>query len=384
MNRNVGIVRRAMRSGGLASSKRWAACQEDRPPGRLFNDLPFSGAKVAALPGKSPSGNDQHFEIGNALSICSQCFSAYQSQLDSCDFKRAETRMAFRAFGLVLATVVGCGSAAGQSWQEYSYPDQFFTVAFPGAPQITTTTYQASDDRSVKAYIYSVRQDNAMFRVTIAELADTGLEESAVVDHAIKTMSAGGEVKVNIPHRVNRIFGRQISIAGPDGSRSMAAVFDYNGRLYQIEGIALPAGNDATADAIRFVQSLAFTGGGSNRPEDQTRAARGACGNPGGQGVAAGQDNAVPGDSRRGEIRCRRRQIFAALAASLNSGDLSAAQQAYSSLSQLQSGDQARFANPNGPFAQAMGRIGEALQSGDLMGAQQALASLQRGRRAQP
>jgi hypothetical protein len=289
--------------------------------------------------------------------------------------------MAFRAFGLVLATLVGCGSAAAQGWQEYSYPDQLFTVSFPDTPQITTATYEAADNRPVKANIYSVRQDNAVFRVTVAELGDSGLEEGVVVDHAVKTMSAGGEVKVNIPHRINRIFGRQLSIVGPDGIRSMAAVFDYNGRFYQIEGIVLP-GNDATADTIRFVQSLAFTGGGSNRSEEQVRAARGGCGGPDGRGAAGTPDsgNATPGDGRP-DIRCRRQQTFAALATSLNSGDLSGAQQAYLSLRQLQSGDQGRFANPNGPFAQAMSQIGESLQNGDLAGAQQALASLQRGRR---
>jgi hypothetical protein len=34
---------------------------------------------------------------------------------------------------------------------------------------------------------------------------------------------------------------------------------------------------------------------------------------------------------------------------------------------------QGRFANPNGPFAQAVSQIGQALRSGDLNGAQQAL-----------
>ena len=184
-------------------------------------------------------------------------------------------------------------------------------------------------------------------------------------------MSEGGEVKVNIPHRVNRVYGRQLSIVGPDGIRSMVAVFDYNGRLYQIEGKALPTGNDATAGAIRFVQSLIFTGGGSNRSAEEIRAAQVACSGAGGS-VAVG----VPGDDRRLEIRCRRQQSFVVLVNSLNSGDLPGAQQAYSSLSQLQ-----RFGNPNGQFAQAMSEIGQALQGGDLTGAQQALSSLQRSRR---
>lgn len=275
-----------------------------------------------------------------------------------------------RLIVLIVATLVGGGPALAQNWRQYSYPDQFFTVAFPGDPQLETMAYQVADNRSVEARLYSVRQDSAVFKVTVAELADTGLDETAVINYAIKTMSAGSEVKVNIPHRINRVYGRQLSIVGPGGVRSMVAVFDYNGRLYQIEGKALAIGDDATADAIRFVQSLVFTGGGSNRSAEEIRTAQAACGGSGAAGVAGD-------DGRRLEIRCRRRQSFLALANSLNSGDLSGAQQAYSSLSQLQ-----RFANGNGPFAQAMGQIGQALQSGDLAAAQQALSSLQRGRRA--
>jgi hypothetical protein len=286
-----------------------------------------------------------------------------------------------RAIVFILATLAGCGAAAAQSWQEYRYPGHSFAVAFPGDPKIETATYQAVDGRTVEAHVYSVRQDNAIFKVTVAELADSGLEESAVVEHAVRTMSAGGEVKINIPHRINRVFGRQLSIAGPDGVRSMAAIFDYNGRFYQIEGIALPTGDDATADVLRFVQSLSFTGGGSNRSEEQQRGARGACDGTGGSGAGGATDTAAGAGGRRSELRCRRQQAFAALTASLNSGDLSGARQAYSSLSELRNGDQGRFAGPEGPFAQAMNQLGQALQNGDLAGAQQALSSLPRGRR---
>jgi hypothetical protein len=148
----------------------------------------------------------------------------------------------------------------------------------------------------------------------------------------------------------------------------MVALFDYNGRLYQIEGKALPNENDGTADAIRFAQSLIFTGGGSNRSAEELRAAQAACGGPGAPGGVA-----VAGDGRRFEIRCRRQQSLAALVTSLNSGDLSGAQQAYSSLSQLQRFD-------NRPLGQAMSQIGQALQNGDLPAAQQALSSLQLAR----
>jgi hypothetical protein len=208
-----------------------------------------------------------------------------------------------RLIVFILAALLCGGPAVAQNWQEYSYPDQFFTVAFPADPQTETTTYQVADDRSVEAHVYAVYQDTAVFKVTVAEVADTGLEESAVIDHAIRTLSEGGEVKVNIPHRVNRVFGRQLSIAGADGIRSMVAVFDYKGRLYQIEGRSVSTENGAAA--IRFVQSLVFTGGGSNRSPDEIRAARAACRGTGGPEIAA-----APGAEAPDGGRChdRRRQ----------------------------------------------------------------------------
>jgi hypothetical protein len=120
-----------------------------------------------------------------------------------------------------------------------------------------------------------VTRNKNTFKVTVADLANTGLQESAVIDHAIRTLSQGGEVKVNFPHRIYQVYGRQISIVGQDGSRETAAVFDYNGRLYQIEAKMLPGGDDT--DVIRFQQSLIFTARGSNRPQDTIQAIRQAC-----------------------------------------------------------------------------------------------------------
>jgi hypothetical protein len=42
----------------------------------------------------------------------------------------------------------------------------------------------------LKAHVYSAQQDDAVFKLTVAELADTGLEGSAVIDRAIKMIPA--------------------------------------------------------------------------------------------------------------------------------------------------------------------------------------------------
>jgi hypothetical protein len=191
-----------------------------------------------------------------------------------------------RSMLFVLAVFVASGPAAAQSWEEYAYSQYAVSLTFPAQPQIEMTSQQVAEGRSVPARVYSVRQDKMVFTLTIADVAGTNLEESALVDNAIKNLSTGGKLKLNLPHRIYRVYGRQFVVEGRDGSTSMAAVFDYKGRLYLIEAKALPGGSNADTEfaLTRFQQSLTFTDGGSNRTEEQIRAYREACARSAGGG----------------------------------------------------------------------------------------------------
>src|SRR5215470_13007233 len=180
-----------------------------------------------------------------------------------------------RSIPFILAAFAFSAPALAESWEEYSYPEYAISVAFPTNPKIETATYEVADGRSVPARVYSVRQDKGEFKMTVADLANTGLDENAVIDHAIKILSANGEVKVNYPHRIYGVYGRQLSLLGKDGSRSMVAMFDIMGRLYQIEAKVLPGGNEF--ELVRFQQSLVFERDVSNRSPEEVRAIREAC-----------------------------------------------------------------------------------------------------------
>jgi hypothetical protein len=162
-----------------------------------------------------------------------------------------------RLLALMLALFAVIGPATAQEWKEYTYPNYSFTIAFPAEPTIEATTFEAADGRSVEAQVYSLTRGNSVLKLTIAKL-DPAMEERAVIDHAIKALSQGAEVKVNIEHRINWIYGRQLSLTRADGSYTTVALFYYKQRLYQLEG-KVPGNGGATADAIRFQQSLTFT-----------------------------------------------------------------------------------------------------------------------------
>ena len=166
-----------------------------------------------------------------------------------------------RLIALLFAAFLACGPAAAQSWKDYDYPDLAFGLAFPAEPKVETSTYLAADGTNVDARVYLVEQDNVVYKMTVADLSKTAIGEKTAIDYAVKKMAENGTVTVNIGHRVNRVFGRQLAIANKDGGHSSSAVFYNQKRLYQIEGTVLPTHPDpASGEAIRFQQSLRFTG----------------------------------------------------------------------------------------------------------------------------
>jgi hypothetical protein len=159
----------------------------------------------------------------------------------------------------IVATISASVPAGAQSWKEYEYRNEGFTVAFPAEPKVETTSYKAPGSRLVDAHVYSVVQEGGAFKVTVADLSQTEMSEGNIMAYAVLMLSRGGEIKFDIPHSTRRIVGRQASIDGLDGSQTYASVFFHNRRLYQIEG-TVPAGG-STANGIRFQQSFDFTDG---------------------------------------------------------------------------------------------------------------------------
>jgi hypothetical protein len=181
-----------------------------------------------------------------------------------------------RMIAFVLAALVVVGPAAAE-WKELNSVSEGFGVVFPADPDVDEVAmFEVVPGKMVAARIYSARYANSLFKMTVVDGRDAGLQEASVIDQALKRLTQGGEVKINVPHRIYRIYGRQLSVARPDGSLTTAAVFFANDRLYQIESTKVSGGSDA--DAIRFHQSLTFDRNVANRTPQQMQAFRAACG----------------------------------------------------------------------------------------------------------
>ena len=180
-----------------------------------------------------------------------------------------------RLIAFVLAVFVVSGPAAAE-WKEFNSVAEGFGVVFPADPDVDEVAmFEVVPGKMLAAHVYSARYNNSLFKMTIVDGRDAGLQEAPVIDQALKRLTQGGELKINIPHRIYRIYGRQVSVARPDGSLTTAAVFFANERLYQIESTKFAGGS--AADAIRFHQSLTFDRNVANRTPQQMQAFRAAC-----------------------------------------------------------------------------------------------------------
>src|SRR5215469_12998973 len=115
---------------------------------------------------------------------------------------------------LMLAAVMAvvANSALADDWTEYNYPELGFSVSFPGAPIVETMPYRTMDGAMANETQYAVQEENAAYRVAVIDFANISFDRDAEITEVLIELRGKGDVKVDIPARVNRNFGRQLSI----------------------------------------------------------------------------------------------------------------------------------------------------------------------------
>jgi hypothetical protein len=162
---------------------------------------------------------------------------------------------------ILIAACLAPAAAVAQEWKAYSYPDPGFAIQFPVPPTVENSTVKTSAGVSLPVTRYQVRQDRMIYTLNVADYSATNADDKTTIADAEKSFGASGKVTVAIDARVNRSFGRELSVVGPDGSRSAIAIFFVNKHLYTLVGQALPPDAiNRSGDTIRFQESLQFVG----------------------------------------------------------------------------------------------------------------------------
>ncbi len=180
--------------------------------------------------------------------------------------------VAAAAFVLSLST-----SAFAQEWIEYTSREDLFTVNFPDQPTVRDVTYPTEYGITLPGRVHSSENGPSRYSATVIDYSNTQKIHAArledckkypnlcnnpyvgelrgAMDHAAYNfMKRATKVLHYAYYNSDRIEGRRLQLANPDGTQTFAAIHMHQNRLYILEG-TVPASYPPPA---HFQQSLGF------------------------------------------------------------------------------------------------------------------------------
>ena len=169
--------------------------------------------------------------------------------------------MRYKKLYIVSFLVLFSGISNAQGWTEHVYLNDFFTINFPGDPEINETTYLSEFDATYPARVYTVNSQQSLYSVTVVDFTDAQAihaamekteaatssatwinDQRAAVSRASREMrSRGGEITHDAWSHIERVEGLQLQMTNSDNSRTYAGIYLHDLRLYIVEATS-PAG----------------------------------------------------------------------------------------------------------------------------------------------
>lgn len=196
-------------------------------------------------------------------------------------------RIDMRLSSITAATAILClsASASSQEWTEFVSREDRFTCNFPGQPTITHTTYTSQFGADLPARVYSATQGQSRYSLTVVDYRPI----EKILGEKAKSCPAGDErcnggmgtsgpgysradyigallyatwqftqrdAKLTqlVFNSTYGVYGHQLHLTNRDGSRTLAAIYMHDQRLYIVEG-TVPEGYPEPA---LFQTSLAW------------------------------------------------------------------------------------------------------------------------------
>ena len=164
------------------------------------------------------------------------------------------------------------GSLFAQEWMEFASREDRFTCLFPSQPKVTETTYRSEYGADLPARVYSVTQGQSRYSITVVDYNQV----QRILTEKSKTCPAGDVVCTGLPAGTGEgwwkvdlraalvhaswqfmqrdakvtqyqwnfndlVEGHQLVLTNADKSRTFAAMYMHENKLYIIES-TVPAG----------------------------------------------------------------------------------------------------------------------------------------------
>jgi hypothetical protein len=165
--------------------------------------------------------------------------------------------------------------AHAQEWTDFTSREDRFTVNFPGQPRVETITWASEYGMVFPGRVYRASRGPQAFTLTVIDYNDAErqylskphppafegtywrIDVVASVQYAATKLyrqRQGARISYDAWHHIDRVSGHQLNLTNPDGTRTFAALYLHENRLYILDG-TVPA--DGPEPGL-FTQSLSF------------------------------------------------------------------------------------------------------------------------------
>src|SRR5215813_8281752 len=163
-----------------------------------------------------------------------------------------------------LATLVGALTAmtapAAAAWRGYISHPFGFAFAAPGELKVEKGAYRGAVAGGYDTLVYRFLDDDIEYKAVVIDMSDKANDAATLLGEAEYNFQEGKKVLMDTFGRVDRQFGRKLTIDLPNNAgRATAAFYFINGRIISLQATVLPANGDYdTPDMGRFVDSITF------------------------------------------------------------------------------------------------------------------------------
>ena len=164
----------------------------------------------------------------------------------------------------ILASLTGAlliaGLPANAAWKGYISHPLGFAFAAPGDLKMEKGTYRGAVAGPHDTYSYRFLDDNIEYKVVITDMTEKANDAATLLGEAEYIFQEDKKVLMDTFGRVDRHYGRKLTIDLPDNKgRTTAAFYFVNGRIVSLQATVLPENGDYdTPEMGRFVDSVTF------------------------------------------------------------------------------------------------------------------------------
>jgi hypothetical protein len=161
---------------------------------------------------------------------------------------------------LPAAALASLPAPATAAWRAYISHPLGFAFAAPGELKIEKEGYRADVAGARAAIVYRFDEDDIQYKVVVIDVTDKANDAATLLGEAEYTFQEGKKLLTDNFGRVERQYGRKLTIDLPgNAGRTLASFYFVNGHIVSLQATVLPANGDYDSpEPARFVDSISF------------------------------------------------------------------------------------------------------------------------------